>query len=271
LEEGTDDFEVRDSVFRRVLGNGVWTHSTFQSPRNFRGVIAGNEFATIGRDAIQVGHASAVRVEDNRGRLIGFPHDIVDVENGGIPVAVDTAGKVDRSIYTRNHFEEINGKCFDLDGFHDGEVSFNRCVNRGTPENYPWGGYALVMNNANPDMQTRLITVHGNVFDGTRYGGIFVIGHDHRIVNNTLRNLNKARCMDSGAVYGCTGYQGDPGLLEAGIYLGTRAEREAPARNNVVEGNVISGYRMKQNCIRSEPMLSPTANRVQGNRCSDHD
>src|ERR1017187_7925274 len=65
IEEGTTDFEVRRSTFDSVLGNGVWTHSNYGSPRNERGLIAGNTFHEIGRDAIQVGHATNVRVESN--------------------------------------------------------------------------------------------------------------------------------------------------------------------------------------------------------------
>jgi len=78
---------------------------------------------------IQVGHATEIRVENNRGRAIGYPPEEVDLEGQAFPVAVDTAGNVDKSIYRNNQFEEIDGKCFDLDGFHDGEVSGNTCVN----------------------------------------------------------------------------------------------------------------------------------------------
>ena len=47
---------------------------------------------------------------------------------------IDTAGNVDRSIYTRQSvFDEINGKCIDLDGFHDGEVR-GTCAQSWAPE-----------------------------------------------------------------------------------------------------------------------------------------
>jgi hypothetical protein len=59
----------------------------------------------------------------------------VDVEGGGIPVAIDTAGNVDQTVYAGNRFEEVNGKCIDLDCFHHGEVSHNSCVNRGSGPN----------------------------------------------------------------------------------------------------------------------------------------
>ena len=76
------------------------------------------------------GRATRVRVEDNTGANIGFPLELVDVEHGGTPVGVDTAGNVGSVVYARNHFEEVNGKCIDLDGFHDGAVRGNQCVNR---------------------------------------------------------------------------------------------------------------------------------------------
>ena len=85
----------------------------------------------------------------------------MDVEGGGIPVAIDTAGNVDRSVYAGNRFEEVNGKCIDLDGFHHGEVRDNACVNRGSADDYPHGHYGIVFNNSNPDMQSEDVTVSG--------------------------------------------------------------------------------------------------------------
>ena len=89
LEEGTDDFTVADSTFRNIRGNAVWTHSRYRSPRNSRGKIANVKVSEIGRDAIQVGHATGVVVEGNQGSRIGFPAEIVDVENGGTPVGIE--------------------------------------------------------------------------------------------------------------------------------------------------------------------------------------
>jgi len=78
IEEGSSDFEVRDCVFVNILGNAVWTHSLLRAPRSRNGTIAENHFEFIGRDAIQVGHATNVRVELNTGTHIGYPVDIVD-------------------------------------------------------------------------------------------------------------------------------------------------------------------------------------------------
>ncbi len=269
LEEGAKDFRVLRSTFERVRGNAVWTHSLYTSPRNQDGRIEDNRFRDIGRDAIQVGHATRVRVEGNTGQRIGYPIEDVDVEGGGTPVAIDTAGNVDASLYAHNRFEEINGKCVDLDGFHDGEVRSNTCVNRRPAEEYPFGHFAVVMNNTNPDMESRNITVAGNEIDGAKFGGIFVIGTGHRIVGNRMRRLNLAGCNERSEKFGCRHFPGEPDLLQSGVYLGRRAERPAPARGNLVAENEISGWKMKTRCIGAAPGVRLEDNRLQGNTCRD--
>jgi hypothetical protein len=247
LEGGTSDFRVMNSVFENIRGNGVWTHSLYTAPRNARGVIAGNSFGAIGRDAIQVGHAFEVRVEHNSGTSIGYPAEIVDAQ----PVAIDTAGNVERSVYARNHFDHINGKCLDLDGFHDGDILDNWCGDV--------GGFGLVMNNTNPDMQSRNIRIVGNTFDRTQYGGIFVIGTGHYIAYNRLTNINTAHCDT------CIYLADEPDMLRSGIYLGKRAERPAPAFGNRIEDNVIEGYKMAEHCVKEAPGL--TGNMIRDNVC----
>ena len=118
LEEGTGDFRVTRCEFRNIRGNGVWTHSLYTSPRNARGVFADNA-SRIGRDALQVGHATECGWKEIPGGASGIRWKRW---RRGLPVALDTAGNVDRSVYARNQFTGINGKCIDLDGFHDGEV-----------------------------------------------------------------------------------------------------------------------------------------------------
>ncbi len=255
LEEGATDFRVTNCDFHNIRGNGLWTHSLYTSPRNARGLFAGNTFDTIGRDALQAGHAFDVRVEDNSGRAIGLPADVVDAT----PVAIDTAGNVERSVYAFNRFEDIHGKCIDLDGFHDGEVRGNSCS--------LVGGYGIVMNNTNPDMQSRNIRVVGNVLDTTLYGGIFVIGTGHLVARNRLSNVNTAHCNENAAQAGCYYAEGEPDMLQAGIYLGWRAERAAPAHGNTIEENQITGFKMKERCVQSAPAAGP--NVVRGNVCRD--
>jgi hypothetical protein len=266
LEEGTTDFDVTDCRIGNVRGNGIWTHSLYKSPRNARGRIAGNEFAMIGRDAIQLGHATEVRVEDNRGRSIGFP--VSEVDPQGQPVAVDTAGNVDKSFYRNNQFEEIDGKCFDLDGFHDGEVSGNSCLNLDTVDHYPFGNFGIIMNNSNPDMQSRNIRIMGNTVDGVLFGGIFIIGSGHTVSGNHLMHLNLAHCNDPGPI-NCAAMPNQPDILRSGIYLGAGAERPDPAKGNVVQENDVSGYGMSRHCIGTAPGVSLAANTVSKNECSD--
>ncbi len=266
LEEGTRDFEIRHSSFHSIRGNGIWTHSNYGSPRNERGWIAENRFQEIGRDAIQVGHATQIRVEGNSGSRIGFPFDAV--EPSAAPVAIDTAGDVDHSTYSQNRFEELNGKCIDLDGFHDGKVTFNTCVNRGTADSYPNGQFAIVVNNANPDMRSEHITIADNTIEGSKFGGIFLIGSHHIVERNQLMKLNQAHCNENAAkYYGCIAIAGEPDLLQAGIYVGRHGERPAAAKGHVIRGNTITGFKMKSRCILSGPGVDLHKSLVEGNLC----
>jgi hypothetical protein len=269
LEEGTTDFQITNCTLRNIRGNGIWTHSLYTSPRNDTGLIRDNSILQVARDAIQVGHATRVRVENNVGTAIGMPSEDVDVENRATPVAIDTAGNVDLSSYSGNRFEEINGKCIDLDGFHNGEIRGNTCINRGKPEAYPFGHFGIVMNNSNPDMQSQNIRVLDNVIEGAKFGGIFVIGRGHVVTNNHLRNINTAHCNEDAARFGCYYTAGEPDMLRSGIYLGRGAERPAPARSNTIEDNEISGFQMKTRCVVAAPGIEASWNVVRANKCSD--
>ncbi len=269
LEEGTRDFRVIRCRLRNIRGNGIWTHSLYTSPRNQDGLIRENDVDQVGRDAIQVGHALGIRVEQNRGSRIGFPVEDVDIEGRAFPVAIDTAGNVERTSYIRNRFDEINGKCIDLDGFHDGEVRENVCVNREPPAAYPSGNYGIVMNNTNPDMQSRNIRVLGNIIDGALFGGIFVIGTGHRVEENRLLHLNTAHCNEDAARFGCYYAPGEPDMLRSGIYLGRGAERPDPARGNLIAGNEITGFKMNARCVALAPGIPAGSNVIRGNRCRD--
>lgn len=243
IEEGSSDFQVIECGLKNIRGNGIWTHSLYTSPRNSDGLIARNLFYGIARDAIQVGHATRIKVQYNSGSRIGFPESLVDA----IPAAIDTAGNVDRSVYLGNTFSEINGKCIDLDGFHDGEVTENKCVNQ--------TNFGIVMNNTNPDMQSKGVTIERNFIDGGQYGGIFAIGGPNRILQNRLRRLNLSHSGD--------------GLLRSGIYLGRGAERPAVAIGNVIEANEVSGFGMAKDCIGADPAVAVGANTIGRNWCRD--
>ena len=269
IEEGSSRFEVRDSVFRRIAGNALWTHSLFTSPRLEDGLFLANEFDVIGRDAIQVGHASKVRVEDNHGSNIGYPVEAVDVENGGIPASIDTSGNVDSSVYARNRFQEVDGKCIDLDGFHDGQVRDNQCVNRKAAQDYPFGHFGIVMNNTDPNVRSQNIEISGNLIDGMKFGGLFLMGSGHRIIGNRFLELNAAGCNESAARFGCIYKADEPEMLESGIYLGRGVARLEETRANVIRDNRISGHGMARRCIQTGPHVSLAANNIEHNQCWD--
>ena len=240
LEEGADGFEVWNSTFERITGSALWTHSLRTSPRAQDGVISGNRFDTIGRDAIQVGAAVRVRVQANIIARVGFPEAIVDHASGD-PVAIDTAGNVEQTVYLRNRISHVNGKCFDLDGFHHGAVRDNTCTNG--------AHYALVMNNTDPGMQSRDIEISGNHFVGMKYGAVFVLGSGHRIEHNTFEDLNRSKSDDA--------------LLGAGIFLAPAASRPATTRGNVIRNNRITGYHMETACIAPS-----SVNTIEANTCA---
>lgn len=269
IEEGSADFSVTNCNFRDILGNGLWTHSLYTSPRNRRGVFARNRFENIGRDAIQVGHAIDVDVVDNIASRIGFPTGATDSKNPAIPVGLDTAGNVENAAYLRNRLSDVNGKCMDLDGLHDSEIRGNVCVNHDPPAAYPLGNYAIVMNDTNPDMRTRNIRIVENRVERPVFGAVFVIGDDNLIARNLFLDLNTAHCNDNLAQYQCLYAAGDPRILEAGVYFGRGAERPAPARGNLVENNVITGWRMKAGCVASAPDIPAAWNTARANVCRD--
>jgi hypothetical protein len=247
----------------------LWTHSLYTSPRLHDGVFAANRFESIGRDAIEVGAASSVRVEENTGDHIGYPPEAVDVENLGTPVAMDTAGNVDHSTYERNTFEEIDGKCIDLDGFHDGSIVENKCTNRGAPASYPFGHFGIVMNNTDPNMRSENIEIRGNVIDGTKFGGLFLIGSGHQVTGNSFLHLNKAECNENAKQFGCIYKVDEPKMLESGIYLSKGVVRMEEVRGNVIRGNTISGHEMKSRCIAAGPGVNLKQNSIEKNTCED--
>jgi hypothetical protein len=267
LEEGTSEFHVTQSQFRGIRGNGVWTHSLFTSPRNENGEIAFNSFEDLARDAIQVGHATNVVVDRNDGTRIGYPLELVDNEDQAYPVAIDTAGDVDRTTYVRNRFTEVNGKCIDLDGFHDGDVLENTCVNRPDGALYPFGNVGILFNDSNPHTRSNRIRVIGNLLEGVKFTGVYAFGTGHTISHNRLLNVNLAHCNEEAAKSGCYYPKDEPDALQTGIYLGRGFLWPEPARDNLVEDNEISGFGMKSRCIGLAPGVGPTANTVRNNRC----
>jgi hypothetical protein len=256
LEEGTTDFEVTGSRIGNVRGNGIWTRSLARSPKNARGRISGNEFAMIARNAIEVGEAVEVRVEDNRGRGIGFALEEVDPQAQAAAVA--SAGDVGQTVFRNNQFEEVDGKCLALEGFHDSEATGNTCVNADTIDHYPFGGFAISLTGA----LTRNARVTSNTVDGSVSGGILVAGSGNTISGNHFLHLNLAHCNDPGPIK-CDAVSAEPDLLRSGVYLGRGAA------GNTVEANEIVGYGMSRHCIGIAPGVPADANKIARNECSD--
>lgn len=269
FEEMSSDFEVRDCTLRRIRGNGIWTRATGFNTRNQRGVIAGNVLEMVGRRAIEIDHANRVRVENNQIRFTGFPAQAVDPDPLYLPAALATSQRVDESAFVSNTAADTNGRCFDLDGFHDGEISNNTCRNRGEPSEYPLSGYALALGNSFPDMDSQSVIIRANTFDGAHLGGIFLIGHNHKVTGNRLRNLNRAHCNLGLDNVPCEVPGGEPQFNTAGIYLAFRAQRPAQARQNLIQNNEIHGFQMKSNCIQTARGVSLTDNSVSANTCLD--
>jgi parallel beta-helix repeat protein len=261
LEEGTTDFEVTDSRIGNVRGNGMWTRSLARSPKNARGRIAGNEFAMIARNAIEIGEGAEIRVENNRGRGIGYV--LEEVDPAAQAAALASAGDVAQSVYRNNQFEEVDGKCLALDGFHDGEVSGNTCVNADTLDHYPFGSFAISLTGAVP----RNVRITGNTIDGSVSGGILLTGSGNTVSGNHLLHLNMAHCNERDPIkpgpIKCDAVASEPDLLRSGIYLG------AGAAGNSVEANEIVGYGMSRHCVGTAPRISAAANKVANNECAD--
>lgn len=268
FEEGSKDFVVRKCKVRNVRGNGIWTHSLYRSPRNEHGEFLENDVRYVGRDALQAGHAVDMRISNNTGAFIGYPAEIVDLATFAVPVALDTAGNVEKAVYSGNRFEEINGKCMDLDGFHHGSVEKNECRNSRGDEAYPNLHFAIVLNNSNPDMESREIQILGNKMEGFRYGGVFLIGEGHVVKGNVFARLNLAHCGEAPKAV-CTYKTEEPDMLRSGIYFGLGAERPSPARKNIVESNTVHGFGMSAHCAGYAPGIKASDNIFRGNTCAE--
>lgn len=270
IEEGSSAFEVRNSNISRVAGTGIWTHSYARSARQSDGAIHDNVIATVARDAIQIGHATRIRVENNRGSEIGFPAEYVDFPGYGTPVAIDTAGNVDHTIYSGNEFTGVAGQCFDLDGFHDGEITGNSCINRPAVA-AQWLGlhFGILFGNHDPGMTSSNVTVAHNTIQGFAYGGVFLIGDHNRIEDNRFLDVNLARCGTRPVPAKCAALPDQPDALRSGIYLSDNGGRPAQTRDNVIRNNVIEGFGIAEHCIAAKPGVDLKQDTIAGNTCQN--
>lgn len=268
LEQGTTNFEIRFCKLERIRGNGIWTHSNYGSALNGDGIIAQNDIRDTPRDAIQVGHAVRVQVVNNHGSDIGFPAAQADLPGGATPVAIDTAGDVSESVYSGNRFEDVDGQCIDLDGFHDGRVLDNSCVNLKPRGAYPLSHEGIVFGNSNPDMRSKNVVVKGNLIQGFGYGGVYLIGRGHQITGNRLIDINRNHCTGDMHIAICAYAPDEPAMLRSGIYLAGHAARPAETESNIIEHNQISGFGMDHWCVGSGPGVMPGLNKIANNTCA---
>ena len=76
-----------------------------------------------------------------------------------------------------------------------------------------------------------------------------------------------AGCNESHTKFGCIYKADEPGVLQAGIYLGRAAERPDLSRENVIRGNTITGFKMAERCIAAAPGVELKSNTIEGNVC----
>jgi hypothetical protein len=268
LEEGSTNFEVRDSTLSRVTGNAIWTHSYARSPRQSDGIIRGNTISTVARDAIQIGHATRILVANNHGSQIGFPVDYVDFPGYATPVAIDTAGNVDGTTYRDNEFTAIAGQCIDLDGFHDGSVTGNTCTNDPAAASQ-WLGlhFGILFGNHDPAVTSANVIIARNSLRGFAYGGLFLIGEHNLIEANHFLDVNLAHCGTQPVLPKCNALTDQPDALRSGIYLSDDGGRPTTTRNNIIRDNVIEGFGMAQHCIAAKKTVSLKSNTISGNLC----
>ncbi len=265
--EGSDGFVVRDNTFKRIFGNGVWIHSLARTDRSQNGLIEANRFENISHDVVLISRGYKITVRKNFAKMIGIPADSVNADLR-LPAAIGTEGKVDSSVIVDNQFEEVNGRCFDLDGFHDSEVARNSCRNRGQATDYPNGGFGLMLDNTSTEIHSQQVSIHDNVIEGMRQGGIYVIGSGHRIVNNKLLRLNLLGCSAATRDLPCLPNADEPLIARSGIYLGLRGARPDPSDSVLVEQNEITGSGMGSgNCVTYAPQVQAASNTVRANDC----
>jgi hypothetical protein len=92
------------------------------------------------------------------------------------------------------------------------------------------------------------------------------------VVRNKLLNLNLAHCNESASKIGCVAIQGEPDVLQAGIYLGRIAaewaqKRADASKGHTIRDNLITGYKMDERCILAAPGVNLKDSAIEANVC----
>jgi hypothetical protein len=125
------------------------------------------------------------------------------------------------------------------------------------------------MNDTDPNVRSQNIEISGNLIDGMKFGGLFLMGSGHRVIRNQFLNLNTAGCNESAPRVPCIYKQDEPEMLESGIYLGRGVARMEETRGNIIRDNHITGHKMSTRCIHAGPGVSLASNTVERNQCAD--
>ena len=127
----------------------------------------------------------------------------------------------------------------------------------------------MAMNNTNPNAHSNNIEISGNLIDGSKFGGLYLMGSGNKIIGNRFVRLNLAGCNESAGKFPCIYKADEPQMLDTGIYLGRGVARLEETRGNVIRGNHISGHMMKARCVAFGPGVTRASNTVDSNTCSD--
>ena len=177
---------------------------------------------------------------------------------------------MDHTIYSGNEFTGVAGQCFDLDGFHDGEITGNSCINPPAVA-AQWIGlhFGILFGNHDPGMTSSNVTVMHNTIQGFAYGGVFLIGDHNRIEDNRFLDVNLARCGTRPVPAKCAALPDQPDALRSGIYFSDNGGRPAQTRDNVIRNNVIEGFGMAEHCISAKPGIDLKQDTIAGNTCQN--
>ena len=214
LEEGVTDFEIVHALVGKIRGNGIWIRSTTAAATAARGVISDSEFTILARAAIELGHATAITIENNTGHMIGFPGEEAVTSGAVLPTAISTSGSVDHTAIRNNCFVEFAGRCLTLEGFRVGEVTVNTCLDglfngfliRGAG-NHISGNRLTSLNHAHRDQPESLragiylaVGASGNTIDGNDISGYGMAQHCVGGPALDANKVSKNLCSDGASV-----------------------------------------------------------------------
>ena len=172
-------------------------------------------------------------------------------------------------VYTGNRFTDVNGQCIDLDGFHDGEVAGNSCINTKPLEAYPASHFGIVFGNNDPGMDSTGVTITGNTLQGFAYGALFLAGSRNKVEGNRFLDVNRAHCGSTPVSARCNYALDQPDLLRSGIYLSGNGGRVTRTEGNVIRSNVVTGFGIGSHCVSAGAGARLGDNVLSSNSCHD--